>query len=54
MAIILIIPLWKSASPSPPFRKGGRGDFKNKCFLDKQLKALSQHLRKNMTDEENP
>jgi len=30
------------------------GDFKNKCFLyDKQLKSLSQHLRKNMTNAEN-
>ncbi len=30
------------------------GDFKNKCFLyDKQLKVLSQHLRKNMTNAEN-
>jgi len=44
MAMILNIPLWK---------RGMEGDFKNKCFLyDKQLKALSQHLRKNMTDAE--
>jgi very-short-patch-repair endonuclease len=38
----------------PPFGKGGSGGFlKQVLSYDKQLKALSQHLRKNMTDAEN-
>jgi very-short-patch-repair endonuclease len=38
----------------PPFGKGGPGGiFKQMLSYDKQLKALSQHLRKNMTDAEN-
>jgi very-short-patch-repair endonuclease len=34
--------------------KGGEGGFSEQMlFYDKQLKTLSQHLRKNMTDAEN-
>jgi len=34
--------------------KGGEGGFSEQMLsYDKQLKTLSQHLRKNMTDAEN-
>ena len=38
----------------PPLAKGDKGAFSGQMLsYDKQLKALSQHLRKNMTNAEN-
>ncbi len=47
------LPLWKRVNTNPPFGKGGRGGILGIMLsYDKQLKALSQYLRKNMTDAE--
>jgi very-short-patch-repair endonuclease len=46
--------LEKAISPLLPLAKGGwEGFSKQMLSYDKQLKVLSQHLRKNMTDAEN-
>ena len=43
-----------SSSHYPPLAKGDRGGFWEQMLsYDKELKRLSQHLRRNMTDAEN-
>jgi len=47
-------PFGKGQILPPLWQRGARGDFKKKMLsYNKQLKASSQHLRRNMTDAEN-